>query len=152
MRLGDRTPSRSSMPAAGPGALARAMLAADRDLLSSIRYVAVDVSDTQRALHPAGVESRADLPDGPFDGVIVANELLDNLPFRLAVHDGGWREAYVVRLADGRLVESLSAAFDPVPARAARAGRARRPGAPPATLRATGSRTPAAVCAAARCS
>ena len=53
--------------------------------LASMRYVAVDVSEAQRALHPAGVESRAELPAGPFDGVIVANELLDNLPFRLAV-------------------------------------------------------------------
>ena len=27
-------------------------------------------------------------PADPFDGVVLANELLDNLPFRLAVHDG----------------------------------------------------------------
>jgi SAM-dependent MidA family methyltransferase len=101
---------------AGPGAMARGVLAADPQLLGSIRYVAVDVSEAQRALHPAGVESRAELPAGPFDGVIVANELLDNLPFRLAVHDGAWREAYVARLPDGRLVETLSAPFDPVPA------------------------------------
>ena len=38
---------------------------------------------------------------------MVANELLDNLPFRLAVHDGGWREACVDVDADGRLVEVL---------------------------------------------
>ena len=69
----------------------------------------MDVSAAQRARHPDGVESRSDLPPGPLDGVVVANELLDNLPFRLAVHDGEWREAYVVRLADGRLVETLSA-------------------------------------------
>jgi SAM-dependent MidA family methyltransferase len=100
---------------AGPGALARGVLAADADLLESIRYVAVDVSAAQRASHPAGVESRAELPAGPFDGVIVANELLDNVPFRLAVHDGGWREAYVVQLADGRIAETLSAPFDPAP-------------------------------------
>jgi SAM-dependent MidA family methyltransferase len=101
---------------AGPGALARGVLAAAPDLLASMRYVAVDVVEAQRVLHPAGVESRADLPPGPFDGVIVANELLDNLPFRLAVHDGEWREAYVVRLADGRFVETLSVPFDPAPA------------------------------------
>ena len=100
---------------AGPGALARAMLAADPELLTWTRYVAVDVSEGQRSRHPAGVESRSDLPAGPFDGVIVANELLDNVPFRLAVHDGEWREAFVVRLPDGRLVETLSAAFDPIP-------------------------------------
>ena len=101
---------------AGSGALARGALAADPDLFTSMRYVAVDVSKAQRSLHPDGVESRADLPEPAFDGVIVANELLDNLPFRLAVHDGEWREAYVVRLADGRLVETLSAAFEPLPA------------------------------------
>ena len=101
---------------AGPGAMARGVLAADAHLLESIRYAAVDASAAQRALHPVGVESRAELPAGPFDGVIVANELLDNVPFRLAVHDGGWREAYVVRLADGRLAETLSAPFDPTPA------------------------------------
>jgi SAM-dependent MidA family methyltransferase len=100
---------------AGPGTLTRTLLTADRELQSSARVVAVEVSDPQRALHPDGVESLADLPPGPFDGVIIANELLDNLPFRLAVHDGGWREAYVMRLPDGRLVETLSAAFDPVP-------------------------------------
>jgi SAM-dependent MidA family methyltransferase len=101
---------------AGPGTMARGVLAADAHLLESIRYVAIDGSAAQRALHPAGVESRAELPAGPFDGVIVANELLDNVPFRLAVHDDGWREAYVVKLADGRLAETLSAPFDPVPA------------------------------------
>jgi hypothetical protein len=37
-------------------------------------------SAAQRALHPSGVESTADLPDGPIDGVVIANELLDNLP------------------------------------------------------------------------
>ena len=42
------------------------------------------------------------LPDGPIDGVVLANELLDNLPFRLAVFDGGWREAFVADGADGR--------------------------------------------------
>ena len=75
---------------------------------------------TSTRTHPAGVESVTELPDGPFAGVIIANELLDNLPFRLAVHDGGWREAYVVTLPDGSLVESLSAPFDPVPRGAAR--------------------------------
>jgi SAM-dependent MidA family methyltransferase len=100
---------------AGPGALARAMLASDPALPAWMRYVAVDVADAQRSTHPEHVESRGALPDGPFDGVIFANELLDNLPFRLAVHDGEWREAYVARLSDGRLVETLSAPFDPVP-------------------------------------
>lgn len=101
---------------AGPGTLARAVLAASPACLAALRYVAVEVAAHQREQHPAGVTSRPDLPSDPFDGVIVANELLDNLPFRLAVHDDGWREAYVVTLPDGRLVEQLSAPFDPVPA------------------------------------
>jgi SAM-dependent MidA family methyltransferase len=101
---------------AGPGSLARSVLAARPDCFEALHYVAVDVSDAQRAAHPDAVDSRPELPDGPFDGVILANELLDNLPFRLAVFDGGWREAYVVRLPDGRYVEQLSAPFEPVPA------------------------------------
>ena len=101
---------------AGPGTLARSVLAASPACAAAMRLVCVEVAEHQHAHHPAGVESRTTMPDGPFTGVIVANELLDNLPFRLAVHDGAWREAYVVQLPDGRLVEQLSAPFDPVPA------------------------------------
>ncbi len=100
---------------AGPGALARSVLAAEPACGGALEYVAVDVSAAQRASHPDAVASVAALPDGPVTGVIIANELLDNLPFRLAVHDDGWREAYVVTLPDGRIVETLSAPFDPVP-------------------------------------
>jgi SAM-dependent MidA family methyltransferase len=46
---------------------------------------------------------------------VIANELLDNLPFRLAVYDAGWREAFVDLGDDGRFVEVLSSPFDPVP-------------------------------------
>ena len=101
---------------AGPGTLARSVLAAVPDCLDALRYVAVEVSDPQRLRHPDGVESRSGPPDEPFDGVVIANELLDNLPFRLAVFDNGWREAFVDLGADGRFVERLSAPFDPVPA------------------------------------
>ena len=98
---------------AGPGTLARSVLAAAPACSTAMRYVAVDVSESQRAQHPDGAESMASLPEGPFDGVIIANELLDNLPFRLAVFDDGWREAFVVELPDGRLVEQLSARLRP---------------------------------------
>ncbi len=101
---------------AGPGTLARTVLAAQPECGEAMHYVAVEVGAHQRADHPAGIESRSDLPDGPFDGVILANELLDNLPFRLAVFDDGWRESFVVELPDGSLVEQLSAPFDPLPA------------------------------------
>jgi SAM-dependent MidA family methyltransferase len=96
---------------AGPGTLARSVLAARPACSESMRYIAVDISDEQRVSHPAGIVSRRDLPAGPFDGVIIANELLDNLPFRLAVFDGGWREAFVTDLGD----EQLSTVFDPLP-------------------------------------
>jgi SAM-dependent MidA family methyltransferase len=43
--------------------------------------------------------SLAELPAGPFTGVVIANELLDNLPFDVLVHDDGWRTAMVT--ADG---------------------------------------------------
>jgi SAM-dependent MidA family methyltransferase len=101
---------------AGPGTLARSVLSAEPACAGAMRYVAVDVSEAQRAQHPDGVESVDELPAGPFDGVIIANELLDNLPFRLAVYDDGWREAFIVELPDGRIVEQLSSVFDPTPA------------------------------------
>jgi len=88
---------------AGPGTLARSVRAASPDL----RYVAVEVSDSQRDRHPDGIESTAALPLEPITGVIVANELLDNLPFRLLVFDNGWREAFVQRDGD-RFVEVLA--------------------------------------------
>jgi SAM-dependent MidA family methyltransferase len=91
---------------AGPGRLARSVLAAKPACGAVLRYVAVELSDAQRDRHPAGVESRPDLPPGPFTGVVLANELLDNLPFRLAVYDGGWREAFVTVDGD-RCVEVL---------------------------------------------
>jgi len=95
---------------AGPGTLARAVLAARPAVAvdGALHYVAVERAAAQRAAH-AGlpVTSLETLPDEPFVGVVVANELLDNLPFRLAVHDGGWREAFVDVDASGRLVELL---------------------------------------------
>ena len=96
---------------AGPGTLARTVFAAQPACMPALRYVAVERSDTQRLRHPDGVESLASRPEGELRGVVFANELLDNLPFRLAVFDGGWRESYVVDRQ-----EVLSTAFDPCPA------------------------------------
>lgn len=100
---------------AGPGTLARSVLAAEPACGEALRYVAVELSEAQRASHPDGVVSADDLPAAPFDGVIVANELLDNLPVRLCVYDGAWREAFVAA-HDGTFAEVLSAPLDPVPA------------------------------------
>jgi SAM-dependent MidA family methyltransferase len=101
---------------AGPGTLARSMIAAwaANPALQRHRYLAVESSAAQRALHPDGVESLAAVPDGQLTGVVVANELLDNLPFRLAVFDDGWRESFVATAPDGRFVEVLRP-FETVP-------------------------------------
>ena len=92
---------------AGPGTLARSILLAAPEWRD--RYVAVEVSAPQRAKHPQGVRS-LDAIDEPVVGVVIANELLDNLPFRLAVFDGGWREAHVGVDRSGTLVEHLGPA------------------------------------------
>jgi SAM-dependent MidA family methyltransferase len=75
--------------------------------LQALNYVAVEVSAAQRALHPKGVESRETMPEGPITGVVLANELLDNLPFRLFVFDGEWMEAFVAQTPEGKFVEVL---------------------------------------------
>lgn len=83
--------------AAGPGTLARSVLATEPRCLRGdpSRYVCVETSATQRASHPDGVTSLATLPEGELRGVVFANELLDNLAFRLLVFDGRWRESWV---------------------------------------------------------
>jgi len=92
---------------AGPGTLARSILAAQPECADALHYVAVEISTSQRALHPQGVESRETMPDEPITGVILANELLDNLPFRLFVFDGSWMEAFVSQTAGDQFVEVL---------------------------------------------
>jgi SAM-dependent MidA family methyltransferase len=94
---------------AGPGTLARSVLAAApkwRD-----HFVAVEVSEHQRRQHPSGVRSVLEThPSGTrTSGVVIANELLDNLPFRLAVFDGGWREVTVSLGRDSGFVETTAA-------------------------------------------
>jgi len=93
---------------AGPGTLARSVLLAEPRWHG--HYVAVERSAAQRERHPEGVRSVEQFPDGPAVGVVVANEVLDNVPFRLAVFDGAWREAFVDVAADGTLREVTTAA------------------------------------------
>jgi SAM-dependent MidA family methyltransferase len=99
---------------AGPGTLARSVLAAAPQWRD--RYIAVEVADAQRREHPAGVRSVPDISEisrvGPITGVVIANELLDNLPFRLAVFDGRWREVVVAVGRDSEFVESTVGAGD----------------------------------------
>jgi SAM-dependent MidA family methyltransferase len=97
---------------AGPGTLARSIAFAAPRCAESMRYVLVEVSPAQRALHAdhlAGWVGEVDefhlaeflasggsgprfassttMP-GPLTGVVIANELLDNLPFDIVRHDG----------------------------------------------------------------
>jgi SAM-dependent MidA family methyltransferase len=99
---------------AGPGTLARSVVAHWAATGGRPhRYTAVEVSAAQRANHPEGIESVGSFPDRPITGVVVANELLDNLPFRLLVFDAGWREALVTVQHD-RFVEVLAPLPDEV--------------------------------------
>lgn len=72
---------------AGPGTLARRVFAATPACAGALRLVLVEPGQAQWASHPSGVDQRAGLPgpgelgSGPL--VVLANELLDNLPFGL---------------------------------------------------------------------
>ena len=92
---------------AGPGTLARGIFDAQPKCMSAMKYVAVEVSATQRDLHPDFVESVEAFPQREITGVVLANELLDNLPFKLFVFDGTWKEAFVALGDGGKFVEVL---------------------------------------------
>lgn len=93
---------------AGPGSLARAVLAAAPRWRH--HYTAVEISAPQLQQHPEGVRSLPSISSIPVgSGVVIANELLDNLPFRLAVFEGRWREAVVSLGRGGELVEATMA-------------------------------------------
>lgn len=109
-RLGRPADFRVVEVGAGPGTLARSVLLAAPQWAG--RYIAVELSAAQRATHPDGVESVATVGDRPICGVVIANELLDNLPFRLAVFDDGWREAVIDVADDGSFSERLVTAPD----------------------------------------
>ncbi|MCU1370739.1 MAG: hypothetical protein JWO77_1933 [Ilumatobacteraceae bacterium] len=94
---------------AGPGGLTRTIQAARPRSAAALAFTLVEVGEVQWATHPDGVTSRPDLPgarelDGPV--VVLANELLDNLPVALAERTAaGWAEV-VVDVVDGRLAEA----------------------------------------------
>jgi SAM-dependent MidA family methyltransferase len=101
--------------AAGRGALARSVEAAEPRCLPDLRYVLVERSAALRSRHAElGLggprwSSVADLDEVPraSAAVVLANELLDNLPVRLLERRGeGWAEVWV-DAADGELVELL---------------------------------------------
>ncbi len=100
---------------AGEGALATSLLDTVRDtpLAGSIRYRPVEVDEGRmRALRDrletAGLADRLEggPSDAPFDGVVLANEVLDALPVhRVRRVDGELRELAVAVGADGAFVE-----------------------------------------------
>ncbi|MFN8050254.1 MAG: SAM-dependent methyltransferase [Acidimicrobiales bacterium] len=90
--------------AAGRGALAAAILRAEPECSAALDYVTVERSarlrEAQAALLGDRVTIAADLDEvcdgAPFAGVVLANELLDNLAFRwVARVDGAWCEVMV---------------------------------------------------------
>ena len=109
--LGEPAPFRVVEAGAGDGTLARALLAELGDL--PLRYAATEVSPGARRELEAvpGIESAGDTVEGPFD-VLVANELLDNLPFKV-FRDG--RELGVGLDRRGQLVEVALGAAEPPP-------------------------------------
>lgn len=72
---------------AGPGTLARTVAKAELRCTGALRWINVERSAAGRAAHTVG-RSVAATPEGPITGVIVANELLDNLPLHLIDADG----------------------------------------------------------------
>ena len=90
---------------AGRGTLAKAVLSSEPKCLAALDYVTVERSqrlrDAQRELLGDSVtmcSTLAEVADGGrLDGVVLANELLDNLAFRLVVREAdGWSEVFVV--------------------------------------------------------
>ena len=97
---------------AGVGTLAEAVIGAEPRCHGALRYVAVERSARLRGRQSAqGFTSLAELPDEPFAGAIVANELLDNLPFDLVERTAhGWDEVRVGQAETGELTEVLQPA------------------------------------------
>ncbi len=87
----------------GSGVLARGIVCELEARGVDYEYTLVERSEALLALAPAQVARLSELPSGPLDGLVIANELLDNLAFRVlrvASEAGGLQELFVV--SDGR--------------------------------------------------
>ncbi len=88
--------------AAGVGTLWRGIVKAAPACRDALEWLLVERSAALRSAHdtlPAGAVSLADLPDSPVD-VVIANELLDNLVFDIAIMtEHGWKPRLVDEVA-----------------------------------------------------
>jgi NADH dehydrogenase [ubiquinone] 1 alpha subcomplex assembly factor 7 len=98
-KLGAPVPLRVAEVGAGDGTLAVQLLGALTDLDVDYEAIEVSLGARSRLRTIDGVRVALELTDGPH--VVIANELLDNLPFRRLRGDHEVR----VGLEDGRLVE-----------------------------------------------
>lgn len=95
---------------AGRGTLARAVRSARPECAAALEYVLVERSARLRADHPDDEPFRSaeSMPSDRAVGVVLANELLDNLAFDLIERrDGRWYEVRVGVSADGTFGEVL---------------------------------------------
>lgn len=93
---------------AASGTLARSILRSELDCQDAMEYIAVETSEMQRNNQPPEIKSIAEMPLHVENGIIFANELLDNLPFDIyeSTDDGRWNEIRV-GVENGNLTEIL---------------------------------------------
>ena len=98
---------------AGSGRLCREILRGESAVGASMKYVTVERSAALRQLQAEtlrdypDVEILAELPSAPRSGVIIANELLDNLAFDIAEFTSdGWAEVRIALNADSAIGDS----------------------------------------------
>ena len=106
LTLGRPDPFVVAEAGAGAGTLAASILRAEPQCLPALRYVLVERSAALRARHEplltvtggSQVSSQAELPTEPLGaGMVIANELLDNLAFQiLELTSEGWQEVVCV--------------------------------------------------------
>ena len=93
---------------AASGTLARSILRSEIGCRDALEYVAVETSENQRNNQPPEIKSIAEMPLQIENGIIFANELLDNLPFDIyeSTDGGRWNEVRV-GIQNGNLTEVL---------------------------------------------
>ena len=93
---------------AGKGTLARTILRSEFKCRDKLKYFGIEISGFQRSKHPSEIESFETMPTDVENGIIFANELLDNLPFDIfeSTKDGKWKQV-CIGIENGGLKEIL---------------------------------------------